>query len=233
MKKTITLLLVLALLCAMPASFAEGLNFDGIGDGEGVIDLNLSGEEKTIFTSDKGFGTSDIVTDENGTVTVTTDFGVTLVCTVPAGIYYLTQDYFHDLTVYNAVYSDPAKVLEQFIEKQMHLNLFTTGGSCIDAFFYVYAEDDTLAKMIGNANDLVQKDAAYVADYLTKVNGVTFEYGMVGNQLWFVTNLVESYHKVVGITYVNGHVVQAYVENIANTDDLNTAQQMLASVSFR
>lgn len=228
MKKLLALVLVISLLGVPFGAFAEGLNLEGVTSEGAVID--------TTGTSDKliskAASSTDKVEDIDGNLVVTTNFGVVLTCSVPSGVYALTQSYFHDIALYNSVYPDPAAIIEKFINDEMHLNLFTVTGSCLDVFFYVYEGTNSLGEMIGSANNLSDSDAATVAAYLAKVNDVDFEYGKVGDQVWFIANLIGSHNMLVAFTYVNGHCVQAYMYNIATNDDVQTAMNMLASVSF-
>ncbi len=233
MRKLIALLLVLSLMTVSLAAVAETLNLDGIVSDSAVINTEIDIPEKTFPTESKAARTSDKVYDKGDAVVIETPMGVVLTCTVPEGFAYLTQDYFHDMAKYNRYYPNPNEVVEYFIEKEMHLNVFTTAGACLDTFIYVYSDTDGLDQAIGNANNLSDSDAAYVAEYLGNSNNVTFEYGMVGDQLWFITaDLIESANMIVGFTWVNGHFVAAYLENVATESDIEVVLTELACVSF-
>ena len=232
MKKLIALLLTLFLITVSLAAVAETLNLEGVTDESAVIDVEMGIPEKTILAATKGTRTSDKVYDTTGAVTIETPFGVVLTFNTSSGFEYLTQDYFHDIDKYTKYYSDPLAVVQKFIDEEMHLNVFTASGSCLDTFFYVMSSQNSLAQAIGNTNSLSSSDADYVASYLTNLNNVEFIYGTVGSQVWFIADLIESNNMIVGFTYVNGHMIQAYMYNVVSESDVTTVMAELASVSF-
>ena len=121
MKKLLALVLVISLLGVPFGAFAEGLNLEGVTSEDAVIDTT-GASDKLIS---KAASSTDKVEDIDGNLVVTTNYGVVLTCSVPSGVYALTQSYFHDIALYNSVYPDPAAIIEKFINDEMHLNLFT------------------------------------------------------------------------------------------------------------
>lgn len=232
MKKFLALILTLSLVCMILGASADGLNLDGITDTSVVISTENSIPEKEIVSISKGIRTTDTVTDKGDVLTIQTNFGVTMNCTVPNNTAYLTQDYFHDIDNYNRYVNKPSEMIQKFIEDEVHLNLFTISGSYLDAYFHVYEGENPMAQIVGNANELAEDDAAQIAAYLGQINDVEFEYGTVGGQVWFIASLIANNNMLVGFTYVNGYLVSAYLYNIATEEDVATALNLLASVSF-
>lgn len=224
MKKLLPVLLALVMLfsCFSPAALA--LDQSKLSNISVNIEPNLSYSAKSVFDAK----TMDKVDEKDGVLTVETDYGLVFTCALPEYVSYLTQDLRHDLATYLMYYSDPGTEVKSFIEDEMHLNIFTNTDQCLDVFFYAYEEGDSLSSIVGNANELTEADAAAIVPLL----GSNFDYGMVGDQLWFIGDYLKENNVLLGITFVGGHIVKAAMYNIASDDDVNIILDMLASVKL-
>lgn len=231
MKKVLAVFLALVMMSACTSVVASALDLSGVAPEDVNIGIHESQSEKGLFDN-VDVETSDKVAEENGVLTVETDYGLVFTFKTMEGVGYLTQDLRHDLMTYLSCYSEPVEQARGFIEDDMHLNIFTTTNDCLDIYIYSYEESDTLSEIIQNANDLTDSDAATIAEILGSAYEVKFEYGLIGDQMWFVGNLLEDYNALLGVTYVGGHRIDAAIHNIASDDDIDTVMNMMASVSL-
>jgi len=230
MKKMLALLLAVCMLSFSFGAFAEGLNLDDVA-AEG-LGLDLAAETEKNLTN-KAAASTDKVEDVNGKLVVTTNFGLVFTYTPVAGAYALTQSYFHDISLYNAVYNDPAAVIQSFVEKGMHLNVFVCDeNSSVDVYFYADEAVSNLGQVIGNANNLSDSDAETVAQYLAKACGYEFTYGLIGDQVWFVANLISNHNALHCYTFVGGHIVEVVVRKVVSNNDVDVAMTLMEAVSI-
>ena len=235
MKKTVAFILVISMIivCFAGIGSASELDLNSISaeDLNENYGLHISNSEKGLFDN-YGIETSDKITEEDGVLTIETDYGLVFTYTEIEDVSYLTQDINYDLITYFMYFSDPVETVKGYIEDDIHLNIFSTTDQCLDIFFYAYEEGDTLSNIIVDANDLTDEDAAIIGTLLEGIYGIGFEYGMIGDQLWFLGNLLEEYNVIVGITYMGGHRIEAYMYNIASDADIDAALSMVASVKL-
>ena len=218
MKKLVAVLLTLVTLFCLPGSaMAQELKLSEISDDSVTAEV-IPPKDVSV---DKAARSTDKVTRSSGKVTITTDSGLVIKMDIPDNVYTLTQNYLMDIDLYNAFYSDPTTMLQRFIERGMHLNFFRCGDSNYDAYLYVYP-DDSIGAYIGEANSLTENDADSIASYLSGQLDVSFVYGKLGDQVWFLGDDVASNQAVWLFTWVNKSMVKIVVQvtNASEADEV-------------
>lgn len=231
MKKVFAVFLTLVMLVASSGAVASAKDLSGITSEDINTHIHPSYAEKSAL-SDADVQTTDIVTEEDGILTVETDFGLKFTYKLSEDVNYLTQDLQHDLLTYLNCYNEPVETVRHFIEDEMHLNIYTTTDQCLDIFFYAFEGTDKLSEIIVDANDLTEKEAEAIIDVLSNAFETNFEFGSLGDQNWFIGDALEEYNMLIGVTYVGGHMIEATLRNIASDDDIETILNMLGSVSL-
>ena len=226
MKKLISLLLALAMMSACFTAVAEGLTLDKIVDEP----IDIVEMPKKDLSEDKAAHSLDKVTRKDGFVSVTLENGLTLSMDIPQNVYTLTQNYLLDIDLYSAVFSDPTSTLQHFIEKKMHLNMFTFGQDNFDTYVYVY-EKDSIGAYIINANDMTEDDANMIAQYLDSQTGFTFKYGKLGDQIWFMADNIANGKNIVFFTWANGCMIKA-IANVTSSAQGENALAALAALKI-
>ena len=168
MKKLLALLLACAMLLSLGAALAEDYST------EEVTEKTVT--EAPAFTfgepQERGVsGITDIVTNNNGILTISTKDGLYIrVSEPPEGVFLFTQDYFASLGSYASFPGlDPDDFIEYLKSNDIHvysLDRFTKTESRFMTF-----EPDSLSKKIRNFDSLSDTDAGTVAQVLAPAFG--------------------------------------------------------------
>lgn len=170
MKKLMILAMTLLLLTALMPVNAQAANLvdlpseeaDHIRQNAEVLQKSQNALERLLLGGDK----ADVVTidEENGEYSVVTANGLKLEVTVPFGSVCITQDILQQLSLYSSLYTNINSAYEYYISKGIHLNVY---NMLTYQDINVSANDDPLAKLVGNMNSLSESDLQYILSYVT------------------------------------------------------------------
>lgn len=237
MKKTIGLLLILASLFACIPFTALADEIVPL-DGESKLDaVNDTEVEKSANIQDRlisNLRTTDevAINDEEGIVSVVTAEGIKLTAEVPFGAVCLTQDLFQQLDLYQALYTDIGRAVENYINKGVHMNIYNFFTNT-DAFVSVSAQ--SIAALVGEANSLTDKEAKYILDYIGKnwYSGTKGELKSLNGIRYFVFDL----HKDMGVvfyeTFIGGQNVTVKIRlDPDNTSAMNDVAAIMGGLKI-
>jgi len=153
--------------------------------------------------------TTDRVTidDENGIYQVVTASGTEMTLEVPFGYIVLTQDLMKQLNLYYMLFDNPKDAVKYAIERGIHLRIvdMNTWNE-----INVYEEDDDLADLVGDMNDLDDASMKVVENFIASnyFPGYTAKTHKVGNNTFVVIDLVEDYGCLVYMNFTNGKAIE-------------------------
>lgn len=228
MKKTIAFLLILASLfvCIPFTVLADEIvplegssKLDTLNDA--VVEKSSNIQDRLIST----LRTTDEVevNDEEGIVSVVTSEGIKLTAEVPFGTVCLTQDLFQQLELYQSLYADIGRALENYISKGVHMNIYNFFTNT-DAFVAVSAQ--SIAALVGDANSLTDKEAKYILNYISKnwYAGINGEIKSLNGIRYFVFDLHKDNGVIIYETFIGGQDVTVTIrldpENTFAMDDV-------------
>ena len=251
MKKFLVILAVLAMMLNLTvAAMAEGgesaldvkladvINQDaageavegaaGVADGYEVIDAPKSGMERA-------GGASDSVVINGNNYSVITPHGIEILYNVPSGrnVFCLTQDYVAQHELYEAFYNSPIATVQNFIESDMHFNIFDA-DSGVD--IYIYIGEANWAALYPNSTQMTASDADDLLELMRQGlsvfgSALDTQVGWLGGNVYFYANCYNN-GAVHLLTAVNGYEV--YVRYNANTNDaVDVGLDLLANLTIR
>lgn len=208
MKKMIGFMMILASLMVCISLTASADEIVPLSGGSKLDALNEMGVEKSSNIQDRllaSLRTTDVVAidDEEGIVSVVTAEGIKLTAEIPFGTVCLTQDLLQQLDLYQALYSDIGRAVENYINKGEHMNIYNifTGT---DAFVSISAQ--SIAALVGDANNLTDDEAKYIVDYISRnwYSGTKGEVKTVNGTKYFVFDLYKEKGVIIYETFIGG-----------------------------
>lgn len=208
MKKMIRFMMILASLMVCISLTASADEIVPLSGGSKLDALNEMGVEKSSNIQERllaSLRTTDVVVidDEEGIVSVVTAEGIKLTAEIPFGTVCLTQDLLQQLDLYQALYSDIGRAVENYINKGEHMNIYNifTGT---DAFVSISAQ--SIAALVGDANNLTDGEAKYIVDYISRnwYSGTKGEVKTVNGTKYFVFDLYKEKGVIIYETFIGG-----------------------------
>ncbi len=201
-------MMILASLMVCISLTASADEIVPLSGGSKLDALNEMGVEKSSNIQDRllaSLRTTDVVAidDEEGIVSVVTAEGIKLTAEIPFGTVCLTQDLLQQLDLYQALYSDIGRAVENYISKGEHMNIYNifTGT---DAFVSISAQ--SIAALVGDANNLTDSEAKYIVDYISRnwYSGTKGEVKTVNGTKYFVFDLYKEKGVIFYETFIGG-----------------------------
>lgn len=201
-------MMILASLMVCISLTASADEIVPLSGGSKLDALNEMGVEKSSNIQERllaSLRTTDVVVidDEEGIVSVVTAEGIKLTAEIPFGTVCLTQDLLQQLDLYQALYSDIGRAVENYINKGEHMNIYNifTGT---DAFVSISAQ--SIAALVGDANNLTDGEAKYIVDYISRnwYSGTKGEVKTVNGTKYFVFDLYKEKGVIIYETFIGG-----------------------------